>query len=83
MSSVNPKTMPLSDLADLIAALKGTKEEPGIEQATVTRVQQLATPDAQLKLAFDAGRYSVVEDLENLYASRKEQQNTTNDEGPE
>lgn len=73
MSSMNPATMPLSDLAELIAAMKGTKEQPGIVPATVTHPRQLATLEMQLALAYDAGKYSVIEDLQILYDSRKEQ----------
>lgn len=68
MSSMNPATMLLSDLAELIAVMK-----TDIKPATVNHHNQLANLEKQLAVAFDAGRYSVIEDLERLLQARTEE----------
>lgn len=65
---MNFLTMPLDQLDELIATLK-----KDIKPATVNHHSQLASLEKQLAIAFDAGKYSVIEDMETASAMRKEE----------
>lgn len=65
---MNFQTMPLDQLDELIETLKRE-----IQPATVKDHRTIATLEGQLGVAFDAGRYSVIEDMERASIIRKDE----------